>query len=358
MFGPALGVASALDREIMSRRSHLLPLTVLTSLCVGTLDVARGDRAGSDEALAVFAGGSIRVADMEVSLAQKLPETRRHLATSDGRKQYLDALVRYDLLVLEAERRKYGQHPVVVEATRQAAIDAWLAHEEAAAPVASSDAEVAQYYDAHVDQFQPARLRRASQIFVASEPAARALITQLGRATPEEFARMATSMSQDPRSARQGGELGFFDATGKPADATRPPVPAALAAAVFALGDGGPARVGRSRADREPPQLLMRPVPVPGGFNVVMWTGEKSRPSASLAEASDGIRAVLALQHAAAKRDAILRQLDGEPRSLIRYELVESLELAPAPISDILAGHSPAPPDPRAPPREMESDGI
>lgn len=87
--------------------------------------------------------------------------------------------------------------------------------------VAVSDAEVRQWYDGHKDRFQQAEERRASHILItasatasdADKAKAKAKAEELLKEiqkNPAKFAEVAKQNSQDPGSATNGGDLGFF----------------------------------------------------------------------------------------------------------------------------------------------------
>lgn len=80
-----------------------------------------------------------------------------------------------------------------------------------------SEEEIKAWYDGHKDRYQQPEERRASHILIASEKLgkdkARAKaeeVLQEIRKTPAAFADLAKKHSNDPGSAAQGGDLGFF----------------------------------------------------------------------------------------------------------------------------------------------------
>lgn len=87
--------------------------------------------------------------------------------------------------------------------------------------VAVSPEEIKSWYDGHKDKYQQPEERRASHILIAADakgPAdarakakakAEELLGKL-KAAPGEFAKLARENSQDPGSAENGGDLGFF----------------------------------------------------------------------------------------------------------------------------------------------------
>src|SRR5690606_9263039 len=87
--------------------------------------------------------------------------------------------------------------------------------------IAVSDADVRAHYEQNAQRYSSPEERRASHILIgaakdasgaerdAAKAKAEALAEQL-RANPGEFARLAKENSQDPGSAENGGDLGFF----------------------------------------------------------------------------------------------------------------------------------------------------
>lgn len=84
-------------------------------------------------------------------------------------------------------------------------------------PVTISEAEVQAWYDGHKDRYQQPEERRASHILIASESLgkdkakakAEDILKEVQK-KPQSFAELAKKHSDDPGSAVQGGDLGFF----------------------------------------------------------------------------------------------------------------------------------------------------
>jgi peptidyl-prolyl cis-trans isomerase D len=90
------------------------------------------------------------------------------------------------------------------------------------AQISVSDADVKSYYDQNLKHYTEEEQRRARHILIkvdkdasdAERAAAKAKADKLlaeVRKNPSDFARLAKENSQDPGSAQQGGDLGFFD---------------------------------------------------------------------------------------------------------------------------------------------------
>jgi hypothetical protein len=307
---------------------------------------ASSKRSSADDArrakvLATFDGGRITVGDMEDAIANKSQLTRASIATGDGPKRFLDEMVRYDLLVREAERRGLAAHSSVLDATRQAAIAGLQARPEGKDPEISQ-AAIAAYFAEHRDRFQHGEQRRASYLELADAAAARAAIAELRGKDRQQFAQYAREHSRDERTRRQGGELGYF-VRDKQAEGAMV-VPPEVVAATFALE-----RIG---------DVSSKPFAVHGGFGVVMLTAKVPAVSRALAQVEDQIREQLTEQERLRQLDALVARLQAQVKPEVHPELLDAIALDPIAPLDIPHGFEAAPPDPRAPPKIVKPDGF
>jgi hypothetical protein len=295
--------------------------------------------------LASFKGGRITVADMQTAIANKDASTRARIAAHGGREAFLEQLVRYDLLVLEAERRGYGYDAAVIEAGKLAAITHMLERDLAVEPSAISADDVKRHFEANIGRYQRPAMRRASHIELASEDDARALIAELKGATRERFAKVAGERSRDERTRHQGGELGYFDREGRLGGVGEPAaVPRELVAATFALPRAG--------------AIGSRPIKGATGFSVVMFTGEMPALAQSLADVEDALRAELAEKRATEAQEALVAELRAQWKPEVHPERIDAITLPPGKPLDQPQGFPAAPPDPRAAARVVEPDGF
>ncbi|HUO44360.1 MAG TPA: SurA N-terminal domain-containing protein [Burkholderiales bacterium] len=134
----------------------------------------------------------------------------------------------------DAVRKYYDAHPGEFQAPEQVRLDyVVFSIDMVAANIAVADDEVRQFYESNHARYAQDEQRRASHILiavdakadVAARQAARARAEQLlqqVRRSPAQFAELARKNSQDPGSAAQGGDLGWFPrgAMVKPFDET------------------------------------------------------------------------------------------------------------------------------------------
>jgi peptidyl-prolyl cis-trans isomerase C len=298
--------------------------------------------ASADEVVASYSAGKITRAELEHVIAQKLPQQRRQIAEPGGRELLLESIIRYDLLAEEAARRGYERHPVVVHAARRAASERMIAERFTADPKSVGADELARVYSERLPQFARPLMRRASHVQLGSEAEAKALRAQAKPGDREGFARLARDHSQDPRTKRQGGELGYFDAHGNVPGGKKSDVPPQLVAATFALKPG----------------QVSPPIAHEGVFSLVMLTGEMPAIPPARAEIEAQLRAELAQAAQDRALEAWQDELRSQAKPEVHPELLDSIVLPPNAPLDIPQGFPAAPPDPRAPPILVEPDGI
>jgi peptidyl-prolyl cis-trans isomerase D len=121
-----------------------------------------------------------------------------------------------------ALKRYYEQNPNEFQVQEQAKVEfVTLSADNLLAKVVVSKDDVRKFYDEHQGDFGTPEERQAAHILIAvkagasqaEQDAAKARAEQLleqARKNPEKFAELARKNSQDPGSAVNGGDLGFF----------------------------------------------------------------------------------------------------------------------------------------------------
>jgi peptidyl-prolyl cis-trans isomerase C len=294
--------------------------------------------------LARYEGGQITVGDMEDAIAHKLPATRAEIATDAGRKRFLEDMIRYDVLALEAERRGFAKDDAVIEMAARHAMDKMIATSFPIDPAAVPAEAVRREYQDQAHKFNRPAQRRASHIVVATAADARSLVAALKAGDRQAFAKLARERSIDATTRMRGGDLGYFDRKGNPSSEHGTPVPAPLAAATFKLGREG--------------EISPKPVALTNGFAIVMWTGTMPEIHSSLAQEEEGLRQKLAAGEQQQQINALVDRIRAEVAPELHPELADPIALDPVPPADIPSGFPAAPPDPRIPPILIEPDGI
>jgi hypothetical protein len=306
--------------------------------------IGRVEAEAADTVAATFTGGAITRDDLQAVVSQRLPVHKELLTREGAVRDVLESMVRYDLLVREAEARGYRENLRVRLAAQGKANELLVQSHASIEPSAISSAEVERAFAEHRREFSRPVLRRASHVLLPTQAEAQALIVELKAATRERFARVATEKSQDPATKNQGGELGYFDKDGKTERGVDGPASPQLAAAAFKLRAVG--------------EVTPQPIALPNGFSVLMLTGEMPALQTARAEVDARLREQLAKDQSAAKLEALVAELREKHKPVVHAALVDLIVIPPAEPAQIPSGFPAAPPDPREPPRMVEPDGI
>ena len=116
--------------------------------------------------------------------------------------------------------------------------------EDAAATLSVSEDEIADAYEAYLDEGEELQGRRASHIYILDDSDRADAVAERAKADPDNFAELARAESDDAGSAELGGDLGFI---------ARGDFPVAMEEAVFEMEAGE----------------VRGPVEVDGGFSII-----------------------------------------------------------------------------------------
>ena len=196
--------------------------------------------AGVTEGNVALQVGERRFSVKEIETAMRAqPEVfRARFATAEGKKDFIDALVRDEVLAREARRRGLERKPEVQAALNRLLIQQ-LINEEAASH-APGDEDARAWFDAHQGEFQRPERRAVSVVELAGSSKASldadlaALKKTAGESRSKAFATLALQRSTHQSSRTQGGTLGP-----RTADELTQQFSAESAAAVFALKTNG-----------------------------------------------------------------------------------------------------------------------
>lgn len=288
--------------------------------------------------IAKFTGGQITVASLEEDIKRQNPFMQARFLAPEALKDLYNRTLRFELLAQEADRRNIDERPDVQEAIKQNAVQTLYRKDfdEKITPESMTDADVQKYYDEHQEEFNRPALRRASHIVVATRDEAVALIEQVKKGDVAEFRRLAREKSIDQTNKSRGGDLRYFDASGKPRGEPGASVPEAIVKAVFAMKKVG--------------DVSAQPVAIDGGFSVVKYTGERPAESRSLADSQTSIRARLWRQKRQEAMEAFVTQLRERLKPEVHPELVDAISLdGVSPTSGIAPGFPGAPHPPADP---------
>jgi parvulin-like peptidyl-prolyl isomerase len=271
--------------------------------------------AQASEVLAKVGDRTITVGELADRLASQSPYLQARFESPERRKEFLDNLVRYELLVYEAKRRGYADDPEVVSARRNIMIQE-LIKQEVDEPLESeeiSDEVVQAAYDANPTEFDRPAQVRASHIFIEDRAKAAKVLKQAKAADRSAFTKLARDESEDETTKADGGDLRFFTADAeKPAPAVRD--------AAFSLDPVGAVY----------PEL----VEAGGGYHIVMLTGKRAELKRTYEQAKRAIRHKIARERKDAAMEALTQRLRKQVDVEVDYEALAQVKVD---VSDVPA---------------------
>jgi peptidyl-prolyl cis-trans isomerase C len=263
----------------------------------------------ADEVLAKVGDRTITVGELADRLASQSPYLRARFESPERRKELLDNLVRFELLVYEAKRRGYADKPEIVRARRNAMIQQ-LIKKEVDAPLEGmeiTDEEVKAIYDENPLEFDRLAQVRASHIFVKDRARAKKTLARAKNADLAGFRKLAREDSEDDKTRANGGDLHFFEASGE----GEPPT--AIREAAFSLDKVGAVY----------PELVEEG----GGYHIIMLTGKRAALKRTYEQAKRAIRHKLTRQRKDAAIEALTERLRKEVVVEIDYDALNAIQV-------------------------------
>jgi len=179
----------------------------------------------SNPVVAEGKGFTITAADYKARFQEQNPFMRARASSPEHKKEFLDSLVRFEVLAREAERQGFRDDPEVVQKLKLAMIQKLLKTQYGDGSAAAvPDADVQKYYDEHAAEFhKPKRVRASIVLFQAPAgspdrakklAAARKALTGLEAAAKERkdveaFRKLVAESSDDASSKPRGGDIGL-----------------------------------------------------------------------------------------------------------------------------------------------------
>jgi peptidyl-prolyl cis-trans isomerase C len=198
-----------------------------------------GDGVPADLAtpLATVDDVTITVGELQERLNRQSPYIRNRYTSLEQKKEFLDSLIRFEVLAKEAQRRGFDQDPEVIRTMKQVMIQKLMKDEfeVKVTPESITDAEIAAYYEQNKTEFVKAEEVRASAIMVKSKAQAERVAGEAAGAagkTNKGFRDMVATYSAHEETKLRGGDLRYMTADSKD-------WPAPVVAAVFGLANTG-----------------------------------------------------------------------------------------------------------------------
>ncbi|HEY7724250.1 MAG TPA: peptidyl-prolyl cis-trans isomerase [Anaeromyxobacteraceae bacterium] len=170
-------------------------------------------------------GVAISAADFKARIDEQSPFIRSRYTTLERKKEFLDNLVRFEVLAREAERQGLDKDPEVLLTVKRVMVNKLVQRAFGDAQDAARsipEADLKSYYDQHRDDYvKPLRLRFYHVLLKApaqgaerarKQAEARKLLERVRaeeKKNPAAFVGVAREKSQDEATKNLGGDLGF-----------------------------------------------------------------------------------------------------------------------------------------------------
>ena len=283
----------------------------------------KSDKSGP--AVAKVGDEVITADEVRQRLNETSPFLRARYSTLERKKEFLENMVRNELLAQEAIRQGYDKSPAVREQMKRAMIQELIKRQLDAKLSGSDipDEELKKFYEAHIDEFVKPERARVLHIFLPATDAkqraearkhAATLLKDIdGREKKGEvnaFQSVAMKESKDPLSAPMGGDLRFLSKD-ELAKAYNPE----LASAAFDLKNPGD-KAG--------------PLDTPAGVELVKLQVKTVALSRNLDESKESIRQRMARERRSRDYDEWVKKLREGTKVTIYEQELEKIQVEPA----------------------------
>jgi peptidyl-prolyl cis-trans isomerase C len=163
---------------------------------------------------------TITLGEFQERINRQSPYIRARYTSLEQKKEFLESLIRFEILAKEAYRRGLDKDPEVVRTMKQVMIQKLMRDEFDAKVTADTvaDEEMKKYYDGNLTEYvKPEEVRASAIILKNKAQADRVLLEAKGDAgkTNKGFRDLVMKYSTDEETKLRGGDLRYFDASTK-----------------------------------------------------------------------------------------------------------------------------------------------
>ena len=272
-------------------------------------------------------GFTISSDDSKGRLDEQSPFVRARYNTLEKKKEFLDNLIRFEVLAREAEKQGFRNDPDVQQTLRKIMVQKLVQKNfsDPASGASVPDAEVQKFYDEHpTDYHRPKRVRaamvafnaaqgtpdRAKKLALAKKALAAEQAAEKDRKDPAAFAKLVNEYSEDAATKAGAGDLGL-----KTAEELEKAYSKELAQAVMALKQGETSGL----------------VETPQGLYILHGTMVQEEMNRTLEQAKPQIVARLARERKAKEFDEWLKKLRDTAKVQIDEKALDAIPVSVAP---------------------------
>lgn len=246
-------------------------------------------------------GRKITVEEFNIELG-KVPEFAKGIFEgTEGKRKFLDDLISRELIYLDATKKKIDkdkEYLDMIEKFKKDALLEILLKREVEDKAKVEELELRAYYDSNPGEFRLNEEVKVSHILVKTDAEALDVIKKLKGGA--DFGKLAMEVSQDPGSAKKGGDLGYFGKGKMIPEFER---------AAFKLKQGE----------------LSEPVKTNFGYHIIKLTGRKSGQMVGYEKVSDILRQRLTREKQKKVFEEWVAGLRKEAKIKINEEVFKSL---------------------------------
>ncbi len=280
-----------------------------------------GPQKKSGPAVAQGDGVVVTVAEFQARLDEQSPFLRQRYQNLDRKKEFLDSLVKFEILANAAAKEGYQNDPDVQLTLKKAMVQKLVQKKFGEGDLKDiPDADIQKFYDEHKDDFvKPVRVRTSALLVAANDQdkaqkgaQAKKLLAQLkasSRKDPQAFANLARASSDDAATKGNGGDLGF-----RSQDEYAKQFGAPFAAAAFSGKDGEDVLVETQQ-----------------GFWIVRVTGRQEGITRTVDQVKPQIASRLQRERRTKEFDEYVKKLRDEAKVTVNDAELEKVVVSPAP---------------------------